>query len=186
MNVMLAESECIAAAAAGSTAAFAKLVNHHQQAVRAFLRRLSGNWAEADDLAQEVFLDAWLHINRYQVAHEFRVWLCGIAYRKFLASRRSLWRRLKREGAIEVDESSNDSVRDRDAYLDLRKAMAAFPIEQRAVLALCVAADWSHSEAAEILGLPLGTVKSHIQRGRMQLLECLASYAPPARANRRE
>lgn len=187
MSAPPSESECIEAAAAGSAAAFAWLVTRHQQTVRAFLRRLCGNWAEADDLAQEVFLVAWLQIKRYQAMHEFRVWLCGIAYRKFLASRRSFWRRAKREVfAAEAFSSEPALDQNHDVLLDLRKALAAFPVEQRAVLSLCVAADWSHSEAAIALGLPLGTVKSHIQRGRAQLLECLMSYAPTTRANHHE
>ncbi|MGC3981794.1 MAG: RNA polymerase sigma factor [Steroidobacteraceae bacterium] len=185
MSAPLSERECVEAAAAGSAAAFAWLVARHQQGVRAFLRRLSGNWAEADDLAQEVFLDAWLQIKRYQAEHEFRVWLCGMAYRKFMASRRSFWRRVKREifAASEVISDEQVHRHDQHALLDLSQALTAFPIEQRAVLVLCVAADWSHSEAAVALGLPLGTVKSHIQRARAQLLESMASYAPAKRVS---
>lgn len=171
------ERECIAQAKTGSAAAFASLVNLHQQAVRAFLRRLTGNWAEADDLAQDVFLDAWLNIRRFNAKHEFKVWLCGIAYRKFLASRRSFWRRLKRDAQAVVEESLARDDQGRDAWLDLRRAMQGLPVEQRAVLALCVAADWSHTEAAQALGLPLGTVKSHVQRGRVQLAKHLTGYA---------
>jgi RNA polymerase sigma-70 factor, ECF subfamily len=177
MSAPSAENKCIAEAVAGSSAAFARLVASHQQVVRTFLRRLTGNWAEADDLAQDVFLDAWLSIRRFNFEHEFKVWLCGIAYRKFLASRRSFWRRLKRDAAAVVEESLAGDDRDRDAWLDLRRAMQDLPIEQRAVLALCVAADWTHSETAQALGVPLGTVKSHVQRGRMVLARQLTGYA---------
>jgi len=51
--------------------------------------------------------------------------------------------------------------------------MQVLPAEQRAAVALCLAADFSHSEAAEALGLPLGTIKSHVQRGRAKLLDAL-------------
>lgn len=178
MNLPLVESKCIADAAAGSKVAFARLVDLHQQAVRAFLRRLCGNWAEADDLAQDVFLDAWLKLASYRAEHPFRVWLCAMAYRKFLMHRRSFWRRLKRETAATAEASLLEGLSDRNAWLDLRRAMQSFPNEQRAVLALCVAADWSHSEAAQALGLPLGTIKSHVQRGRIQLAKYLIGYAP--------
>ena len=55
----------------------------------------------------------------------------------------------------------------------LETAMADLPAEQRACVALCLAADFSHAEASEALGLPLGTVKSHISRGRARLLQAL-------------
>jgi RNA polymerase sigma-70 factor (ECF subfamily) len=51
--------------------------------------------------------------------------------------------------------------------------MSQLPADQRACVALCLAADFSHAEAAEALGLPLGTVKSHVTRGRERLLHAL-------------
>ncbi|HEX5263268.1 MAG TPA: sigma factor-like helix-turn-helix DNA-binding protein, partial [Phenylobacterium sp.] len=57
--------------------------------------------------------------------------------------------------------------------LTLETAMADLPAEQRACVALCLAADFSHSEAAEALDMPLGTVKSHVSRGRARLLQAL-------------
>jgi RNA polymerase sigma-70 factor (ECF subfamily) len=55
----------------------------------------------------------------------------------------------------------------------LESAMAGLPPEQRACVALCLAADFSHAEAAEALDMPLGTVKSHVSRGRARLLQVL-------------
>ena len=66
---------------------FARLLEAHQQAVRGFLRRLCGQWTEADDLAQDVFVDAWLQQERYDARRPMRSWLFGIAYRKYLQSR---------------------------------------------------------------------------------------------------
>ena len=60
-----------------------------------------------------------------------------------------------------------------DERLTLEAAMAGLPPDQRACVALCLAADFSHAEAAEALGLPLGTVKSHVTRGRARLLQVL-------------
>ncbi|HSS13599.1 MAG TPA: sigma factor, partial [Rhizomicrobium sp.] len=67
-------------ARAGSADAFGRLVQMHQQALRAFLRRLCGNAADADDLAQEAFVFAWEHIARFDPARPFRPWLFGIAW----------------------------------------------------------------------------------------------------------
>jgi RNA polymerase sigma-70 factor (ECF subfamily) len=57
--------------------------------------------------------------------------------------------------------------------LALRRAMDELPVDQRAALALCLGQDFTHQEAAEVLNLPLGTVKSHINRGRARLQAAL-------------
>ena len=55
----------------------------------------------------------------------------------------------------------------------LDQAMSDLPLDQRASVALCLAGDFSHAEASEVLSLPLGTVKSHVARGRAKLIEAL-------------
>ena len=162
----------VAAAQAGSTEAFSRLVERHQQAVRAFLRRACGDWALADDLAQDAFLTAWDRIGRLKSGASVRAWLCGIAYRKHLTARRSAARSRGRDAAYEADRilPPGGLVDDR---LTLETAMAELPPDQRACVALCLAADFSHAEAAEALDLPLGTVKSHVARGRARLLSAL-------------
>jgi RNA polymerase sigma-70 factor (ECF subfamily) len=167
-----AEGALVGQAQAGSTRAFSQLVEMHQQAVRAFLRRLCGNWAEGDDLAQETFVTAWLQFARFDRRRDLRPWLCGLAYRKFLASRRAFFRRVRRETEF-AGEQEIISKPMSDLRLDLTKAMNELSPEQRAAVALCLAADFSHAEAAETLGIPLGTVKSHVQRGRAKLLTAM-------------
>jgi RNA polymerase sigma factor (sigma-70 family) len=154
------DESLVAAAQGGSAEAFSRLVERHQQAVRAFLRRACGNWAEADDLAQETFLAAWSRIGRLKTGTSVRAWLCGIGYNKHLTAVRSAGR----------DHAIDACAEDK---LALEAAMAELPAEQRACVALCLAADFSHAEASDALGLPLGTVKSHISRGRARLLQAL-------------
>lgn len=164
----------VAAAKAGSADAFARLVERHQQALRAFLRRACGDWALADDLAQQTFLAAWTRIDRLKAGTSVRAWLCGIGYRKHLGQLRSGVRNRAREAryAAERPEPQGLDAADR---LALEAAMAQLPEDQRACVALCLAADFSHAEAAEALGLPLGTVKSHVARGRARLVDALGS-----------
>lgn len=57
--------------------------------------------------------------------------------------------------------------------LAVRQALAQLPVDQRAALALCLAGGWSHGDAAAILDMPLGTVKSHVGRGRVRLMDLL-------------
>lgn len=162
----------VEAAQAGSTSAFARLVDRHQQPLRAFLRRTCGDWAMADDLAQETFLTAWSRIGALKAGASVRAWLCGIGYNKHLTALRSRGRERARERtyAAENPPSGPSMTGER---LALEAAMAELPPDQRACVALCLAADFSHAEAADALGLPLGTVKSHVARGRARLLQVL-------------
>jgi RNA polymerase sigma-70 factor (ECF subfamily) len=154
-------------AAAGNAAAFDALVRAHQSKVRGFLRRLTrGDAALADDLAQETFLEAWRKITQYRADGPLVAWLCGIAWSRFLMERR----KRKEEPLGEADDPSpSDPQGVSDARLDLERAMARLSAPERAALTLCFALGHSHGEAAEILGLPLGTVKSHVLRGREKL-----------------
>jgi RNA polymerase sigma factor (sigma-70 family) len=166
-----AETAWAHAARAGSADAFGRLVQMHQQALRAFLRRLSGNAADADDLAQEAFVFAWEHIGRFHPARPFRPWLFGIAWRKYRERKRSWLRLIKRESAAVQDQTS--FVPDPGLKLDLVKATETLPVEQRAAVLLCLGAEFTHAEAAQALALPLGTVKSHVARGREKLAAAL-------------
>src|SRR4051812_7304468 len=112
----------VEAAQAGSASAFSQLVERHQQALRAFLRRACGDWALADDLAQETFLTAWDRIGRLQKGASVRAWLCGIAYNKHLSSVRSRSRERAREAAYEAERPPSAGAMT-DERLTLETAM---------------------------------------------------------------
>jgi RNA polymerase sigma-70 factor (ECF subfamily) len=162
------ELRLLVEARGGSARAFALLVDASQQSVRGFLRRLSGDHALADDLAQEAFSLAWTRIARFEGRSSFRSWVCGIGYRRYLEARRADRRRRDRETAWAAEQDMTTKPADL-AIGPLRAALAALPDDQRAAVALCLAGEWTHAEAAAALGLPLGTVKSHVQRGRTRL-----------------
>jgi RNA polymerase sigma factor (sigma-70 family) len=166
------DAALIEAARSGSGDAFSRLVAQHQQAVRGFLRRSCGNWADAEDLAQETFITAWENLERFSGASSLRSWLCGIAYHKCQTYMRSRGRSQRRDMAF-LEASEVTAAPSGDDMMDLTAAMAKLPLEQRAAVALCMAAGFSHTEAADALGLPLGTVKSHVTRGKAKLLEAL-------------
>jgi RNA polymerase sigma-70 factor (ECF subfamily) len=168
-----ADESLVAAAQAGSAEAFSRLVDRHQQQVRAFLRRACGDWALADDLAQETFLTAWGRIGRLRRGASVRAWLCGIGWRKHLTHRRADVRRRVRDESWEAERDPACAPAPSAERVVLERAMAGLAPDQRACVALCLAADFSHAEAAQALALPLGTVKSHVARGRARLLERL-------------
>ena len=173
MGGLPTDAELVSRALAGSDAAFSRLVERHQAAVRAFLRRFLGSgWAEADDLAQDAFLAAWRSLRTLKDPAGVRPWLCGIAWRKAQDRIRSTRRGAARDAVwMETIESPKGvSAEDR---LALQAAMAELPVDVRACVALCLADGWSHAEAALALDLPLGTVKSHVNRGRARVLKAL-------------
>jgi RNA polymerase sigma factor (sigma-70 family) len=175
--LILTDADRVTAAVAGSDAAYARLVDRHQAAVRGFLRRMLGGassaaTAEADDLAQEVFVTGWQTLRSLKEPGGVRAWLCGIALRKARDRQRSVRRAAARDGAWLETVSVPAGVAPEDR-MAMTAAMAALPDDVRACVALCLADGWSHGEAALALDLPLGTVKSHIARGRARLLAAL-------------
>lgn len=168
------EAQLIAAARAGDLAAYGRLVDRHQSAVRAFLRRLTGNPADADDLAQEAFARTWDVLGRFDGRSSLRTFICGVAFQYWRRARRAEARRERRDGAFhDVTQLQSEISPDLDRRLALRRAMDNLALDQRAAIALCVAGEFTHAEAAEALGLPLGTVKSHIVRGLAKLRAAL-------------
>jgi RNA polymerase sigma-70 factor (ECF subfamily) len=147
-------------AAQGDRRAFSALVRRHEARVRAFLARTAGAQA-ADDLAQETFLRAWRSARKYRGTGSYAGWLLAIGWRVFLDARKQQRLELSRnEVALPPDQSFEDP----SAKMDVEKLMAALEPEERASLVLCLGQGWSHSEAAEILGIPLGTLKSRVAR----------------------
>lgn len=79
--------------------------------------------------------------------------------------------RTRETGWLAEQDSGNGP--DTDLVLAARSALAQLPLDQRAAIALCLAGGWTHDEASAILKMPLGTVKSHVSRGRARLQEIL-------------
>lgn len=176
----MSESEGLALKAAkGDSAAFGLLVRQHQSRLRGFLLRLTkGNGALADDLAQETFFEAYKKIAQFNSGNFFG-WLCAIAWSRFLMETRK--RKLESLDE-EPDMAANikdDAPEPENASLirhDLESAMAQLHPAQRAALTLCFALGLSNEEAAETMNIPLGTLKSHVNRGRAKLAGLLGDW----------
>lgn len=167
------ERALAARAARGDANAFTSLVRTHQSRVRGFLLRLSsGDHALADDLAQETFIEAFRKLGQYRSEGSLAGWLFRIAYTRFLMDRRKRKERPTEDEPVESAEGKPASM----ARLDLTRAMARLTPAERASITLCYALGHSNEEAATILNLPLGTVKSHILRGREKLQKLLGAW----------
>jgi RNA polymerase sigma factor (sigma-70 family) len=165
------------AAPSPSAAGFEALVRAHQARVRRQLRRLTrGDDALADDLAQETFVQAWRHVGSFRGDASVATWLFRIAYNAYLAHRR----RRREDSLPDADdgaaEGADDSAHHTMQRLDVERALASLPEAERVALIHCFGLDLSHGEAAAVLGWPLGTLKSHVARGKARLRERLADW----------
>lgn len=169
----------------GETQAFSELVAMHQSAVRAFLMRLCRNGALADDLAQETFLSAFRKLATYRQTGGFNSWLFGIAYRCFLQHQRHEKRALEVLTQFHFQDSVDQEYYEPLAPLqrDLERALMRLESAQAAAISLNMSMGFSHAEVADIMDMPLGTVKSHINRGLTKLREFL-HYPPEDEVNR--
>ena len=156
--------------------AFTRLVERHQASIRVLLRRLThGNETLSDELAQDTFLQAFRRLRDFRGEARFSTWLFRIAYNAFLVHVR---KQRDHEVFDEVMHAGTTDSRTTASDLshDLELAMRQLSIPERAVLTLCLGEGYTHEEAAEALGLPLGSVKTHLLRGREKLRNLLAEW----------
>lgn len=159
--------------------AFSELVRRHQSAVRAFLRRLTcGQHALADDLAQETLLEAYRHLAKYRGPSGFDTWLLGIAYNRFRSARRRACETVEWTEQIADHAPTTSFTATEDLKQDLAQALMHLSSDEQAAIHLCFAEGLSHQQAADVLGSPLGTVKTHILRAKETLRVQLRAWAP--------
>jgi DNA-directed RNA polymerase specialized sigma24 family protein len=142
-------------AAAGDRHAFALLVAKHERPLRAFLSRMAGPDV-ADDIAQEAFLKAWRSAGQYDGRARYSTWLTRIAWRCRIDQ-------LRRERPVEIEDIETVGGA---GGAEVNDMLARLRERERASLILCEGHGWSHAEAAEMLGMPLGTLKSTVARAK--------------------
>ena len=158
----------------GDTRAFGTLVTRHEARVRGLLRRLTrGDHALADDLAQETFVLAWRHLAGFRFEAQFPTWLYRIAVNAWQSHARRR-HELSLEDQPQGEKPEAMEAPDLASRIDLERAFRVLSDGERAAIAACYYADLSHEEAAQALGIPLGTVKTHVLRGKAKLRARLA------------
>jgi len=164
---------------AGNRDAFAELVNQRQTWIRNLMRRCCGNPILADDLSQQVFMQAWRSVHQLHDAERFAPWLKRIAINTWMQHRR-------KNDPLKAADEQEDSVLARSETpgmaMDLDRALETLPDDARLCIVLSYHEQMTHGEIADLSGMPLGTVKSHIRRGTKKLQELLAAYAEPIKA----
>lgn len=157
----------------GDRGAFEELVNRRQSAVRNLMRRCCRDATLADDLAQQVFLQVWLKLPGLRETEAFAGWLKQLAVSVWLQHLRKN-DALRDAGELSGIETPNHETP--GVGMDLDEALSTLPEIVRLCLVLAYQEGMSHREIVEVTGLPLGTVKSHINRGGERLRELLADY----------
>ena len=160
------DAQLCARAAAGDRGAFSVLVARHENRLRAFLRHVGGADV-ADELAQESFLKAWQAARQFRGEASFASWLSAIGWRCYVDHvRRSRSRTRTDEAAAEFAQGAGAA--EGEGRIDLARALGSLEPAERAALVLCDGHGWSHIEAAAILRLPLGTVKTLVRRAKQK------------------
>ena len=169
---------------AGDEAAWRELVAHHTRRVFGIAYRFVGKVDDAEDLTQEIFVKVYQSLDRYRPAEgAFTTWLMTLArnhaiddYRK---RRQERLRRTEDPAVIETFASPDDSplrsLEKQDRVRLVHRGLRSLPPDLREPLILCDLRGLPYEEIAGILDVPLGTVKSRINRGRLELAKRLLS-----------
>lgn len=160
----------------GDHDAFKALVRAYQSPVRNFLRRLvKGDDTLADDLAQETFIQVYRNLEKYRGEAKLSTWMMKIAFNQFLQYQRKN-KAFSNHQEITDDTLESGPQRDPNLTVDMEKAIQQLSDPERAAITLCFHQDVSHEEAAIILAMPLGTLKSHVARAKEKLKLSLVTW----------
>jgi RNA polymerase sigma-70 factor (ECF subfamily) len=179
------DQELIAMALAGDQDSYRVLVDRYSSLVYTVALRIVGDEDDADDVAQETFVRAYRALGRFRGDSKFSSWVYRIAVNRALTH---LKRRRRRPMTIElseapraqsemssrrVEENPGQLVLDEEFRAQVREAVARLPAQYRAAITLFYLEEKSYKEVAGILGVPMGTLKTHLHRARSMLREIL-------------
>ena len=150
---------------------FDKIVLKYQSQIRRFMLNLTGDSALSDDLAQETLIKAYLNIRSFKAISGFSTWLFRIAYNVFYDSKRT------EKCSVAIETLVEDDFIEHNAFsyekFDIFIALNRLKPEERVVILLFYMEDKTQKEISKITGYPVGTVKTHILRGKEKLSKYL-------------
>jgi RNA polymerase sigma-70 factor (ECF subfamily) len=182
----LADEEVMQLVQRGRPNAFELLYDRHGGAAFSLAYRMVGGRAAAEDVVQEAFLSIWRSRLRYEPARgSVRTWVLGIVHNRAIdALRRNVAQDRRRadfegvEEQREAPERTEVEVARRQEATSVRSAIGELPDEQSRVIQLAYFGGFSHTEIAEMLDTPVGTVKGRMRLGLEKLSRSLESFAP--------
>ncbi|TWU00721.1 ECF RNA polymerase sigma factor SigW [Botrimarina colliarenosi] len=167
---------------AGQSSAYGELVGRYQDRLRASLTRLTGSAEEAEDVAQEAFVQAYLKLSSFQRSSRFYTWIYRIAFNQAISKGRKRRPRVSLnavqeaggvEPLAEATGPTESTFQGERAEL-LHAAIAELEEDHRQVIVLREFEEMDYQQIAELIGAPIGTVRSRLFRARSQLRERLA------------
>jgi RNA polymerase sigma-70 factor (ECF subfamily) len=153
--------------------AFESLYRMHVDRVYALCLRMTANVSEAEDCAQETFIQAWSKLDRFRGDSSFGTWLHRVAVNTVLGRMRKSNRERDRIRAVSEVAPMNESTGDSGGLRDLEKAMDELPSGARHVFVLHAVYGYSHEETSDLLGIASGTSKAQLHRARRLLAQQL-------------
>ena len=145
--------------------------------LRRYARSLTRNVDQADDLVQECLVSALENIASWRAGSNMRAWLFVILRNKFLNSTRKVQNERKASASLEIAVNANSSTSDqhriRTAVMEVKQAFTQLTGEHREILTLVAVEGLSYEEAAEVLNVAVGTVRSRLARARRHLKELI-------------
>ena len=174
--LLLADEDLISLTGGGDTQAFAALYDRHSKVAYSLAYRMMGERQAAEDLVQEAFLKVWRAAGTYRAERgSVRTWVLSIVHHRGVDQIRSSARRRQIGDRVEATASTsepNEAFAEtwRNTQRDqIREALKALPPEQLKVLELAYFSGYTHAEIAELLDLPLGTVKGRVRLGMKKI-----------------
>lgn len=183
----------VSASKRGDQDAFAQLVQRHQRRVFNLVFRMLQDYEEASEITQEAFLAAWQGLPTFRGDARFSTWLHRIAYNSALKQVEQRKRDRALQSAMQAEqviaEAGNEGRMEADLEQHaqqefIRENLATLPTKYRVVLTLRHIQDMTYEEMAEILAVPVGTIKTHLFRARNLLKQRLEAFDPVVFARR--
>jgi RNA polymerase sigma-70 factor (ECF subfamily) len=167
------QADWITRARQGDTVAFESLYRVYIDKVYGLCLRMTGNVAEAEDCAQDAFIQAWNKLDRFRGDSAFGTWLHRIAVNTVLGRMRKSRREHDRIRAVADTDRSPVTEADTGELRDLSAAVDRLPAGARHVFVLYAVFGYSHDEASSMLGIAPGTSKAQLHRARRLLAQQL-------------
>jgi len=179
------DAELVAQAQQGDAEAFEQLLDRHQRYAFNLAYRVLGDYAEAEDVTQEAFVRAWRGLPGFRGQARFTTWLYRIVHNLCLNRLPGLQQELLQtepldEVLVSPAPSLLDTFEAREQAAFLHAELERLPDKYRLVLTLRYLQNLSYDEIAAALGVPMGTVKTHICRARRLLTERLRQWEKPS------
>ena len=182
-KIIIKDNDLVKAVREGDSEKYAEIIERYQGKLFVYIFRLVGNREEAEDLLQDVFIKTYRNLNSFDAERKFSSWIYRIAHNEAVnyIKRKSLkrfipWESItsikdKLESSSSSEEGADEKWLRKETSQEVEKAILKLPLKYRQVLTLRYYSDKSYEEISEVLGRPVNTVGTLINRAKKKLAE---------------